>query len=97
MSRSRSPRKLGDVLSDLVERLGISDELGEAEIVEAWATIAGPEINAYTESAWMRGKKLFVKVSSPARRQHLHMSRTKWRNRLNLELGGDIVEEIVFR
>ena len=97
MARSRSPKKLGDVLSDLIERLGISGELADAEIVEAWAAIAGPEINSHTESAWMRGKKLFVKVTSPGRRQHLHMSRTKWRNRLNLELGGDVVEEIVFR
>lgn len=97
MARSNKPRKLGDVLKDLVDRLGIQDQLDDAEIVETWAAVAGPDINAYTESAWMRGKKLFVKITTPARRQQLHMRRTALRNQLNLELGAEVVEEIVFR
>lgn len=93
----KGPRRLGDVLKDLVDRLGIRQELNDAEIVEAWATIAGPEVNAYTDSAWMSGRKLFVKVSSPVRRQQLHMNRSSLRNEVNLELGSNVIEEIVFR
>lgn len=91
------PRKLGDVLKDLVDRLGIQPELDEAQIVEAWATIAGADTNRYTDSAWMRGRKLFVKLTSPVRRQQLHMNRSSLRDRLNLELGRDAVDEIIFR
>src|SRR5690606_5554219 len=42
-------RRLGDILNDLFDKLGIRHELDEATVVETWAMIAGPEINAYTE------------------------------------------------
>ncbi len=90
-------RRLGDILNDLFDKLGIRHELDEATVVETWAMIAGPEINAYTESAWIHGKKLFVKITSAVRRQQLHMQRTTLRDRLNLELGREVVDEILFR
>lgn len=97
MPGSERPRKLGDVLEALVERLGIRRELDHAEIIETWAALAGPEINNVTESAWLRGRKLFVKITSPARRQQLHLNRSQWKLRLNEALGGDVIEEILFR
>lgn len=97
MARSERPRKLGEVLESLVERLGIRRELDHAEIVEAWAALAGPDINKVTESAWLRGNKLFVKITSPSRRQQLHLNRSHWRELLNEALGKQVVEEILFR
>ena len=91
------PQKLGDVLKALIDRLGIREELDDAAIVEAWAAVAGPEVNAYTETAWMRGRKLFVKITSAARRNQLHMRRSALKRQLNLELGSDVIDEIVFR
>lgn len=97
MSRSERPQKLGDLLDSVVDRLGIRDQLDEADVIEAWAALAGPDVNADTDSAWLKGKKLFVKITSPGRRQDLHLERSSWRDRLNERLGDDRVEEIVFR
>lgn len=97
MARSEKPRRLGEVIESLVDRLGIRDELGEAEIIETWAVLAGAEINAVTDSAWMKGGTLFVKISSSTWRHRLHMDRSSWRSRLNLELGKKAVDEVVFR
>lgn len=97
MSRSDKPKRLGSVLDAVVDRLGIRGRLSEAEIVEAWAILAGAKVNAVTDSAWLKGKTLYVKVSSAAWRQQLHMNRSSWRDRLNQELGRDAVAEIVFR
>lgn len=97
MSRSTKPRRLGDVIDALVDRLGIRKELGEAEIIEAWATIAGADVNARTESAWLKGEILFVKINSPSLRHHLHMHRTEWKDRLNQELGRLAIRAIAFR
>ncbi|NBC87426.1 MAG: DUF721 domain-containing protein [Bacteroidetes bacterium] len=92
-----SPQPLGDVLQDVIDRLGMRDKIDEARVVETWATIAGDRVNAVTESVWMKGDTLFVKISSAAWRQELHMNRRAWRDRLNDALGREIVGEIMFR
>ena len=97
MSRFEKPKSLGELLEGLVDRLGIRRELDEAEVIEAWAAVAGPEINAVTETAWIKSGKLYVRITSPARRQQLHMRRSELRERLNLEMGKEVVSEIVFR
>lgn len=97
MNKSGSTRKLSEVLDRLVDQMGIRGELREAEIVEHWAALAGPEVNAYTDSVWLRGRRLFVKITSAARRQQLHLNRSDWRRRLNQTLGDDLIDEIVFR
>jgi len=97
MSTSNSPRPLGEVLQEVIDELGVQQEVDEARIIETWASVAGPKINEVTESAWMKDSTLYVKITSAAWRQELHMNRRKWRQRLNGEFDADLVDEIVFR
>ena len=97
MATQEGPQPLGDVIQSVIDRLGLRSRINEARIIETWATLAGPQINGVTNSVWMKGTKLFVKVRSSAWRQELHMRRREWRQRLNEELGEELVEEIVFR
>lgn len=91
------PQPLGSILDDLLERLNVGGKIDEARVVEAWALLAGPQINNVTESVWMNGNRLFVKIRSSAWRQELHLQRQQWRTRLNDELGQDLIQEVVFR
>lgn len=97
MSTSNSPRPLGEVLQEVIDELGVQQEVDEARVIETWASVAGPKINEVTESAWMKDATLYVKITSAAWRQELHMNRRKWRQRLNGEFDSDLVDEIVFR
>jgi predicted nucleic acid-binding Zn ribbon protein len=97
MAPYQSPRRLGDVLGDVIKELGIERRLDEARVVEAWAELAGAHINARCESVWVNRGKLYVKIGSAAWRQELHLQRRDWCRRLNERLGADLVEEIVFR
>jgi len=97
MSSSDRPRPLGEVLQDVIDDLGVQAEIDEARVIETWAAVAGRKINEVTETAWMDGSTLYVKITSAAWRQELHMNRRKWRTRLNSEFESDIVDEIVFR
>lgn len=92
-----TPQPLGDVLKDVIDRLGMREKIDEARVIETWAAEAGDRINSVTESVWMKGDKLFVKISSAAWRQELHMNRRAWKDRLNEALGREIVGEIMFR
>jgi predicted nucleic acid-binding Zn ribbon protein len=97
MSSNDGPRPLGEVLKEVIDELGVQDEIDEARVIETWASVAGTKINSVTESAWMKGSTLYVKITSAAWRQELHMNRRKWRERLNGEFDTDLVDEIVFR
>ena len=97
MSINDGPRPLGDVLQEVIDELGVQKEIDEARVIETWASVAGDKINEVTESAWMKDSTLYVKITSAAWRQELHMNRRKWRERLNGEFESDLVEEINFR
>ncbi|WP_258096528.1 DUF721 domain-containing protein [Salinibacter sp. 10B] len=97
MAAQDSPQPLGDVLKEVIDQLGLQEKIDEARVVETWATIAGKDINGVTESVWMKGSTLYVKITSAAWRQELHMNRRQWRQRLNGALDTDPVDEIVFR
>lgn len=94
---SSNAQLLGDVLGGVIKKMGIQKKLDAARTVEAWAVIAGPKINGITESAWLRGDTLYVKVTSAAWRHELHLQRRAWRDRLNEHLGAELVGEILFR
>jgi predicted nucleic acid-binding Zn ribbon protein len=91
------PQKLGNVLQEVIDRLGVREKIDEAQVVETWASVAGPQVNSVTESAWMKGDTLIIKISSSAWRQELHMNRRAWKQRLNDAIGREVVEEILFR
>jgi predicted nucleic acid-binding Zn ribbon protein len=91
------PRPLGPILDAVIDRLNLRAKIDEARVIDAWAALAGPQINGVTQSVWMRGSTLYVKVRSAAWRQELHLRRRAWRERLNGDLGAAIVKEIVFR
>ncbi|PSQ96400.1 MAG: DUF721 domain-containing protein [Bacteroidetes bacterium SW_9_63_38] len=97
MADRNPPQPLGDVLEDVIEQLGLEEKMDEARVIETWAAVAGPDINGVTESAWMKGSTLYVKIRSSTWRQELHMNRRQWRTRLNDELDAELVDEIVFR
>lgn len=97
MPASDSPQSLGTVIQSVIDRLGLRQHINEARIIETWATLAGPQVNGVTSSVWLKGETLFVKIRSAAWRQELHLRRRDWRQRLNDELGEELVKEIVFR
>ena len=97
MVRRNTPQTLGEALSGLINSLGLQSRIDETRIIEAWATLAGPQINAVTEKAWVRSGRLFVRITSSPWRHELHLHRRAWRDRLNTHLGSTLVRDIVFR
>jgi len=97
MKKGSYPRPLGEIMEELVKDLGPETRLFEASIVAAWQDISGRQIQDSTERVWLEKRRLFVKVSSASWRQELHLQRRTWCDRLNQELGRDVVDEIIFR
>jgi predicted nucleic acid-binding Zn ribbon protein len=97
MPFTHSPQALTDLLSSVIKNMGIQRKLDEVRTVETWAALAGPQINGITHSVWVRGDKLYVKITSAAWRHELHLRRREWLDQLNEQLGAELVREIIFR
>ena len=97
MPSSTQPQPLGAVLAELVDRYGYRERLDAARAVEAWPEVVGEAIAGVTEQVWMRHGALHVKIRSSAWRHQLQFQREAWRDRMNAHLGGQVVDEVVFR
>ncbi len=94
---STSPQPLGKIIKEVLEELGLAADIDRVRAMEAWAEVAGPQINAVTERVWVAKNKLYVRLTSPVWRQELHLQRRQWCKRLNEHLGKEVIEEVVFR
>jgi predicted nucleic acid-binding Zn ribbon protein len=92
------PQSLGAVLEAWINARGWRQKIEEAETIEAWHDIAGPQINEMTQGVWIEKKILYVRITSAPWRHELHLSRRAWYARLCEQLERiPIVDEIMFR
>ena len=96
MQEEFKSRRLGDLLDDLIEEMGLSRRMEEVRAVDVWRHIAGEVINRQTEDVTIREGRMWVKIRSDEWRHTLHFQRTAWRDRLNEAVGKEVVSEIVF-
>ena len=95
--RTAKPKPLGEILTSVIASMGMDSRLAQGQIVAAWEDILSEQMKSVIESSWMSKDKLFVRVTSPAWRQELHLRRKEWCDRLNAEMGRDAVSEVIFR
>lgn len=95
--KNSNPKRLGDLIPALLEKLGLAQGLHDRRVLERWAEIVGPKIADVTVAERIRDGKLWVSVSHPAWRNELVFMRQELIAKINRDLGGDIVTEIIFR
>ena len=86
---------LGDAIKRFLDTYELRQGFNEAQIELTWAKIMGEVIDKYTGEIYIRNKKLFVRINSAVVRQELTYARTKIREKINEELGGNYIEEVV--
>ena len=95
MPRS-SEISLKDAINQLLEAYKLKPKLNEAKLTERWGSIVGEMIQKHTLQLFVKGNKLYVKLDSSVIRQEMLYSRTTIIEKVNAELGGKVVDEIVF-
>lgn len=95
--KNSNPKRLGDLIPALLEKLGLAQGLHDRRVLERWAQIVGPKIADVTVAERIRDGKLWVSVSHPAWRNELVFMRQELIAKINRDLGEDIVTEIIFR
>ena len=86
--KKRRPRKVGDVVSDVLQRSGIADRISQAKVIPEWPKLVGPQISRVTEplSVTPQGT-LFVAVTTNAWMTELSLMEPDLLRRLNERTG----------
>lgn len=84
------------ILGAFLRQSGLETPLQQRRLLESWDAVAGSVAARYTVEKFIRGQVLFVRLSSPALRADLSMSRSVLVRRLNAAAGAQIITDIRF-
>jgi predicted nucleic acid-binding Zn ribbon protein len=96
MRRSKT-QSLSDVLREYVKGTSIEKKLKEVDVVQSWEELLGKTIAHYTKNVTLRGKILFVEITSSVVKNELFMMREEICRKLNEKAGEEMVEKIIFK
>lgn len=86
--KKRKPKKLGDVMGEMLSTAGISARIAQASIIPDWPALVGPQIAKVTEPLSItRQGTLFVAVTTNAWMTELSLMEPELLRRLNTQAG----------
>ena len=95
--RSFEPKALQDVLQQITTQKNLAKGLNEVKVKQAWVNTVGNNVAQYTTSIQLRGKTLYVNLSSAPLREELNYGKEKILKHLNDALGFDGIQKIILR
>ena len=96
MARQSNEQPLGEVIRELLSSYRLEGKLQKARVIEAWPEVAGSMITKHTKDLYFKGRKLFVKLDSPALKTELSYSKSQIIEELNKIVGEEVVSDIIF-
>ncbi|MBW3661229.1 MAG: DUF721 domain-containing protein [Gemmatimonadetes bacterium] len=97
MSRRGTPRRLGDALDAVLERLGVAGVVERHEVFGDWEERVGLEIARVARPHRVDGDTLIVKVAHSAWINELSLRRNELLERLNAGRSRSPVKRLLFR
>ena len=95
--RSFEPQPINAVLQQIKEQRNLAKGLNQIKIKQAWEATVGPHVGQYTQKISLRGKTLYVHLTSAPLREELSYGKEKILKHLNDALGSDEIQKIVLR
>ncbi|MCD4666017.1 MAG: DUF721 domain-containing protein [Bacteroidales bacterium] len=94
--KTTNEQTLNNVIKDILSTYKLEDGINEARLVSVWDEVVGELISKHTEKIFVKGKKLYVKLDSPALKNELSYARNQLIKNLNKAVNNLIIENIVF-
>jgi predicted nucleic acid-binding Zn ribbon protein len=87
-----------EILPKLMQQLGLSERLREAEVFDAWKQIVGEFIAGHSAPVSLKGGVLFIRVLQPALHYQFEtISKAEILRKLKQRFGGRIICDVRFR
>lgn len=96
---SSDPMLLKDILSDVIQdkrKTHAHDFLRNVQVFRVWEKVAGTFIRKHAAPNRFERRKLYIELSHPSWKVELQFKKQELLEKLNKELGKDLVQDIVF-
>jgi predicted nucleic acid-binding Zn ribbon protein len=90
------PVRVDTVLSEILAKHGVQDQVQRMSVLELWPEIVGPQIGKVTRAKGVDDATLFVEVRTSAWLMELNMMKREFLDRVNERLVEVPLERIVF-
>ncbi|MGC8774882.1 MAG: DUF721 domain-containing protein [Chlorobaculum sp.] len=97
MTKKKSPRVLGSLMSDVCRKIGMTEAYEEYKTLQLWEGVVGEAIARVTTVEKMKDGDLYVKVRNPSWRMELNFRKRDIVARLNKAIGYQMIRTIIFR
>ena len=96
MKRTAS-QSIGKILEGFFEdNPDIADKLAETRLINYWNNEMSPAVSRYTDDLFIKKRVLYVRLKSAVLKNELMMHREQMIEKLNREVGREVIEGIVF-
>lgn len=92
--RRQNSEQVGSIITRFLREQGLEKPLLEHRLIEAWPSLMGPLVQKYTGRIEIRNGVLTVQITSAALRQELFIARHKLVEKLNTEIGAEVISDI---
>lgn len=95
--KRRDSQSIGEIISQFIAQNELGQKLDETQIMQLWPRVAGEIIGSYTQSLYVHNRTLYVQLSSAVLRNELMMLRSELLQKLNAEIGHQVIDNIILR
>lgn len=95
--RKKNEMKLGEAIRAYLKAMGLDRKLKENQLINSWEDTLGKAVAKSTRKIYIQNRVLFVQLNSSIIRQELQMMKTALIDRLNQNVGEQIISDIVLR
>jgi predicted nucleic acid-binding Zn ribbon protein len=97
MTKKKSPRALGSLMSDMCRKIGMTEAYEEYRTLQMWESVVGEAIARVTSVEKIKEGELYVRVRNPSWRMELNFRKLDIVARLNKAIGYQMIRTIIFR
>ncbi|REJ83599.1 MAG: DUF721 domain-containing protein [Bacteroidetes bacterium] len=97
MMKRSNDRHMSEAVKEMLRNLGLEQKLLQVKLINSWEKVMGKTVANRTTDLLVSDKKLFVSLSSASLRQELFSVRNEICEKLNQEVGEDVISEVIFR
>lgn len=90
----KNVKDLSDVLNVCMRRNGLETPLLQRRLVDAWESVVGSGVAAYTGEKFIKNQTLFVKIKNPALRCDMDMMKSAIVRKLNDKVGSMVISDL---
>lgn len=95
--RRKQTQGISELLKQFQKESAYENKLREHQLITNWPKVLGEGIGNATRKLYIQNKTLFVFIDSAVMRQELFMIRTQIQEALNKSVGGEVIDNIIFR